>query len=683
MCGLAGLLHLDRAPVSPASLRAMTDIARHRGPDDQGFRLFSLAPALSREISFHAAPASPESPINTENFAGGVGFNRLSILDLSPRGHQPMATADGSIFIVFNGEVYNAFDHRPGLEASGVQFRSTTDTEVILYLYERYGIEECLERLNGMFVFAIIDLRRGELHIARDHLGIKPLYWAIHNRVLYFASESKSITAVPGFPREVAEDLIDEQLLFRYTAGEGFLVKGIHQLRPGHRLLANAAGAVRVTRYYTIPDGQSGSMSDEEALEAFEAEFERSVKSQLISDVKLGCQLSGGIDSSLVTSVARERFGQDLDAFSIIFENNAVSEERWMREAAAKTNTINHCYPLTFDYFFDHLRDATWHYDYPLNLGNAVGLYLLAQEATKHVTVLLSGDGADELMGGYSRFYLAALRPMVMPLLPVFSSVPRIGAKLNRNFNIPPGLDDQSWFIKHGTAMRDSQVLALRPHADLEAPLMRRRDLFAEGSSSFLNNCNKFDMQTFMVELLIRQDKMMMAHSVENRVPFLDRRVVELGRSLPQHLRIDDAVLRPNAMEASTKVLLKRMAERRFGSAFVHRRKLGFGLPLVDYFADPRFEELFNDSLLPGIQSRGWVDSRVVRAWHARIRDHKDRWCTEALWSIVSLEIWAQECLDATPDPARSAQRALASRARNASSRAGRAPERQRLGQLV
>jgi asparagine synthase (glutamine-hydrolysing) len=642
MCGLAGIVHFDGKAVDASALRLMTDIARHRGPDDQGFRLFSLREGVSAE--FHPHGRAPEG-----SFSGGVGFNRLSILDLSPRGHQPMANPAGTIFIAFNGEVYNAFDHRPALEAKGYQFRSTTDTEVILYLYEEYGIEGCLERLNGMFAFTIVDLRTREMHIARDHLGIKPMYYAQHQGALLFASESKSITAYPGFPRELAPDMLDEQLLFRYNAGEGFLVKGIKQLRPGFRLHADASGKVTIHQHYTIPDVEPEAMTDEEAMERFEAVFEKSVRSQLISDVKLGCQLSGGIDSSLVTSIARDRFEQDLDAFSIIFEDNAVSEEKWMRIAAEKTRTIDHCYPLTFDYFLENLRDATWHYDYPLNLGNAVGLYLLAQEARKHVTVLLSGDGADELMGGYPRFFLAALRPSVMPLLPFMRSIPAIGPKLVRNFDVPPGLDEEGWFIKFSSSMRDQQVLALRPDADLQTPLERRRELFREGKSSFLDNCCKFDMQTFMVELLIRQDKMMMAHSVENRVPFLDREVVELARRVPLRLRVSDRVLRPNAMEAGTKVLLKKMAEKRFGYEFVHRRKLGFGLPLLDYFRDPKFETLLNDSLIPGITRRGWIDAKTVRQWHARIRDHRDVWLTEAMWSVVSMEIWAQECLDKAP----------------------------------
>ena len=644
MCGLTGIFNLSGShapPVDPHVIRAMADIARHRGPDDQGFRLFSLKRGDSVEVDFNR-----NTPMPTEFYEGAIGFNRLSILDLSPRGHQPMVNNDGTIFIAFNGEVYNAFDYVPELKASGFNFRSSSDTEVILYLYEKYGIEGCLERLNGMFVIVIVDLRKREMHIARDHLGIKPLYWAIHKGVLLFGSEVKSIIAYPGYPRELDETMLDEQLLFRYNAGAGFLMKGVNQLRPGHRLQADVSGKVSIHRHYEIPDADVESMTDDEAMEQFEAAFEKSVKSQLISDVKLGCQLSGGIDSSLVTSVARERFGQDLDAFSIIFEDNAVSEEKWMRAASEKTRTINHCYPLTFEYFFDNLRDATWHYDYPLNLGNAVGLYLLSERARKHVTVLLSGDGADELMGGYPRFFLAALRPMMMGMLPALRSIPKVGPKLVRNFDNPPGLNDEDWFIKHSTAMRDWQVLALRPHADLETPVQRRRDIFAEGHSTYINNCNKFDMQTFMVELLIRQDKMMMAHSVENRVPFLDKDLVALGRRVPQHLRVTDNLLRRAPVEAGTKVLLKKMAEKRFGYDFVHRPKVGFGLPLVDYFADPKFEELLNDSLLPGIASRGWIDPRVVRQWHLKIRDRRDRWYTEAMWSVVSLEIWAQEFLD-------------------------------------
>ena len=640
MCGITGIIHLEGGGIDPEVLRHMTDVARHRGPDDQGFRLFSLA-------SGSTAAYDPRQGVPPGRFSAGLGFNRLSILDLSPRGHQPMGNEDGTIHIAFNGEVYNAFDHKPALEAAGHRFRSATDTEVIIHLYEEYGIEGCLERLNGMFAFAIADLRRGEVHLARDHLGIKPLYHARHAGMLLFASEAKSIMAFPGFPRELDPAMLDEHLLFRYTAGEGFLAKGIRQVRPGFRLRVDASGAVESLRHYTIPDVEPGG---KDAAERFAAALEKSVKSQLISDVKLGCRLSGGIDSSMVTSIARERFGQDLDAFSVVFDDATVSEEPWMRIAATKTRTTLHAGTFTFDYLLEHLREATWHYDAPLNLGNAVGLFMLAQEARKRVTVLLSGDGADELLGGYPRFFMAGIRPRVLGVLPLLRHVPRLGPKLVRNFDSPPGLDHEAWFIKHSSSMRDAQALALRPGADLAAPLERRRAIFREGRSTFLDDCCKYDMQTFMVELLIRQDKMMMAHSVENRVPMLDRDVVEAGRRLPMPLRISDRVLRSDAMERGTKVILKRMAEGRFGREFVRRRKSGFGLPLLQYFRHPRFEALLNDSLVPGISARGWIDPATVRDWHARIRDRGDATVTEAMWTVVSLETWAQECLDRAPE---------------------------------
>lgn len=640
MCGITGIIHLDGGGVDAVALRHMTDVARHRGPDDQGFRLFSLATGQTEAFD-------PARGVPPGRFTGGFGFNRLSILDLSPRGHQPMANEDGTVFIAFNGEVYNAFDHKPALEAAGHRFRSATDTEVILHLYEEHGIEGCLERLNGMFAFAIADLRRGEVHLARDHLGVKPLYHAMHGGMLLFASEAKSIMAFPGFARELDPAMLDEHLLFRYTAGEGFLAKGIRQLRPGFRMTIDRAGTVTTRRHYTVPDvppDRAGGM------ERFAEALTVAVRRQLISDVKLGCQLSGGIDSSMVTSIARERFDQDLDAFSIIFDDATVSEEPWMRIAAAKTRTTLHASTLTFDYFLDHLREATWHYDAPLNLANAVGLFLLAREARRKVTVLLSGDGADELLGGYPRFFMAAIRPRVMGALPLLRHVPRLGPKLVRNFDAPPGLDRETWFIKYSSSMRDAQALALRPDADLVAPIERRRAIFREGRSTFLDDCCKYEMQTFMVELLIRQDKMMMAHSVENRVPFLDRDVVEAARRLPMPLRISGRALRSDPMERGTKVILKEMAERRFGGEFVRRRKSGFGLPLLDYFRHPRFEALLNDSLIPGIASRGWIDPRTVRDWHARIRDRRDASLTEAMWSVVSLEIWAQECLDKAPE---------------------------------
>lgn len=651
MCGIAGFYNFDGKPADPRVLLRMTDIQRHRGPDDQGLRLFSLRQGRSVEYDRDTIP--PPSPA----FEGGVGFNRLSILDLSPQGHQPMGNESGTVFIAFNGEVYNANDHRPLLQANGYRFRSRTDTEVILYLYEEYGIEGCLERLNGMFAFVIVDLRSGEMHIARDHFGIKPMYYAMHGNTLLFASEAKSIVAWPGFPRDIDPTMLDEYLLFRYNAGEGFLLRGIKQLRPGHRLRVKAEGEVQLHRYYELPDAPPERMTEDEALDRFSAVFEAAVKRQLISDRTLGLQLSGGIDSSLVASVAREKAGHDIEAFSIVFDDNSISESDWIDQTAATTGTTSYKYPLRDDYFFSQLRSAAWHYDSPINLGNAVGLFMLAEKARQHVTVMLSGDGADEMMGGYPRFFFATIRPFAKPFMPVLRHLPKLGAKLDRNLDMPRRLDSGSWFIKHSTAMRDWQVLAVRPEADLTAPLLRRHSIFQEGKSTFVDNCIKYEMQSFMVELLIRQDKMTMAHSIETRVPFLDRDTVTLARRVPQRLRVKGCLRGASAVEDGTKILLKRLAQRRFGKAFARRRKMGFGLPLAEYFRTQSFRNLWEGSLRPGIAGRGWLEASAADFWLDQIRqtpaalDSRPAsiWASEAVWSVVSLEVWAQEYVDGSP----------------------------------
>jgi asparagine synthase (glutamine-hydrolysing) len=224
MCGIAGFFNLTGAPADPVTLLRMTDVQRHRGPDDQGFRLFSLATGTSIEL-----PAGDVS--SRSEFPGALGFNRLKILDLSECGHQPMANHDGSVLLAFNGEIYNAFDYRRELEASGYRFRSRTDTEVILYLYEKYGLDGMLERLNGMFAIVLVDLRSREIHIARDHFGIKPFYWAMAGATVLFASEAKSFLSHPAFQPELDAAHVDEYLSFRFIAGEQSLLKGVRQVR--------------------------------------------------------------------------------------------------------------------------------------------------------------------------------------------------------------------------------------------------------------------------------------------------------------------------------------------------------------------------------------------------------------------------------------------------------------------
>ena len=643
MCGIAGFFNLDRSPADVRVLARMLEIQRHRGPDDQGSRLFSLASGKSVAHLPHA-PARGDVA-----FEGALGFNRLSILDLSIEGHQPMCNADASVFIGFNGEIYNAFDFTAELEAAGFRFHSKTDTEVVLYLYERYGFEGMLQRLNGMFAIVIVDLREREINIARDHFGIKPFYWAQVGQTVLFASEVKSFLQHPVFRPQLEMDCLDEYLAFRYCAGDRFLLKDVRQLRPGHCMRITTNG-VSVRRYWEIPDPEKLHISSRQATDRLDEVLRRSVKSQLLSDVKVGCQLSGGIDSSLVSVFARSHFDADMDTFSIVFQDQKYSEQRWIDQAAMKAEADSHRFLFTDNHFFSALDSATWHLDQPLNHPNSLGIYLLAQRSRELVTVLLSGEGADELFGGYPRHYYAAVRPTLYPWLPALGRVPVWGNRISRNFGAGLGGAADA-FVAASLFQEPNQLSQLKPGIDLAKLIALRREIFSEGRGNHLDNCLKYDMQTYMIDLLVRQDKMTMAHSMENRVPYLDRQLVDFVRSLPNQFLVGKELTLPGRVARKTKMILKTIARKYFDDAYVYRSKSGFGLPLFNYFSDPRFEQLMNDRLLPGIKHRGLVrDEVVTRLWGELPR--MSRGADESsFWIAIALEVWAQKFLDAPSPP--------------------------------
>ncbi len=597
-------------------------------------RLFSLATGKSAEVC-------KDHREREGHFEGALGFNRLSILDLSIHGHQPMGNADGSIFLVFNGEIYNAFEYTAELEAAGFHFRSRSDTEVILYLYEKFGLDGMLSRLNGMFAIVIVDLRTREILIARDHLGIKPMYWTIAGSTLLFASEAKSFLPHPAFRPEIELDHIDEYLAFKYVAGENTLLKGVKQLRPGHCLRATKSG-VTVRKYWQIPDGiEKLDVSNGAAEERVKDLLGKSVQSQLLSDVKVGCQLSGGIDSSLVSVFARSHFGAEMESFSIVFDDPNYSEEPWISQAAIAANADSHRFILTDGFFLDTLEKATWHMDEPIAHPNSIGIWLLAQKSRPMVTVLLSGEGADEVFGGYARFYHANVRSKISPWLPLLKMVPKMGMRLERQFGGNP-VDS---FIGASLFQRPEELALLRPETDFEKVMLVRRAIFAEGQADHVANCLKYDMQTYMVDLLVRQDKMTMAHSLENRVPFLDLNLVSYARSLPTRCVVSDSIALRDASMRGTKVTLKNLARRTFDERFVYRGKAGFSIPLADYFRDKRFESLMEDQLLPGMAKRGLVHADVVRQRWKSLQTSPPG-ASETVWIAVALELWAQQFLE-------------------------------------
>ena len=609
MCGIAGFVNLDGAPADAGVVAAMTRTIRHRGPDDRGRVRLSLRRG---EIV-----ADAEATADT-----GIGFHRLSVIDPSDQGHQPMVNPAGTIVLAFNGAVYNAFDFKPELEAAGFRFRSKTDTEVLLHLYERYGLDGLLGRLNGMFAIVIADLRSREVHIARDHFGIKPLYWTRAGSSVLFASEAKAFRAHPAFTAAVDEDHLDEHLAFRYVAGEASLLKGVRQLRPGHRLRITPDGVATI-RYWSIPDGgEKAPLTRPEAVDQLDELMRRSVGSQLLGDVKVGCQLSGGIDSSLVTVFASAHAGAGMEAFSVVFDDARFSEDRWIGEAAAAAGTESHRFLFSEASFTRPLALASWHMDQPIGHPNSLGIWLLAEQSRHRVTVLLSGEGADEVFGGYTRFCDAHRLP-------------------------------REAFIRATQFQPASKLARLRPGADLTSALARRAAIFDEGGGDRLSNCLKYDMQTHLVDLLVRQDKMTMAHGLENRVPFLDRRVVDFARGLPAGHLVGDrtatsaAPARRSRGEGgmrSTKIVVKELARRTFDEAFVYRSKSGFNLPLSQYFRGKPFTELLEDQLLPGMKQRGLVSEPAVRAlWRRSLSAPA---LTEPFWIPVALELWAQQFVD-------------------------------------
>jgi asparagine synthase (glutamine-hydrolysing) len=600
MCGIAGFVNLDGAPADSGVLGAMTDLIRHRGPDDRGTLCLSLR------------GGTPDT---------ALGFQRLKILDLSDRGHQPMTSPDGSTSVLFNGAIYEALEWRSELERRGYRFRTGTDTEVILAIYECDGLERMLERLEGMFAIVIADTRRSVVHLLRDRVGIKPLYWAQCGKTVLFASEAKALLAHPAFRAEIDPAQVDELLAFRYVAGEATLLEGVRHIEPGHRLTITPDGVTKA-RYWSIPDHpDKHDLSRDAAVDRLGTLLDRSVELQLRSDVNVGCQLSGGVDSSLVAVLARSHRRADLNAFSIVFHERQFSEERWILAAAAAARVSSHRFVFDEDAFIGALDAASWHMDQPISHPNSLALWLLARRSREHATVLLSGEGADELFAGYARFFDAQTGAFGSP-----------GSGVN---------DPIDAFIRASQFHSEARLAKLRPAANLRPAIEKRRALFEQGRADHLSNCVKYDMRSHLVDLLVRQDKMMMAHGVENRVPFLDRRVIEFARALPSEHLVGAAC--PVGVSA-TKAVVKELASRSFDDTFVYRRKSAFNLPLAQYFRSGRFVALMEDRLLPGMAARGLVDIAVVRRWWRRALSAPST--TEAFWIPVALELWAQQFID-------------------------------------
>lgn len=623
MCGVTGYLSKQGPVTEDFTIRQMADLQRHRGPDDSGFVAVDSKRLQAWELPAHNG-GQLSQPADLM-----IGFNRLSILDLSPNGHQPMLGADGRVILMMNGEVYNAFAFSDSLKQKGYQFRGKSDTEVVLNLYLEYGLDGMLERLNGMFAIVICDLRHGKVFLARDRFGIKPLYIYEDQKYFAFSSEIKSFLALPGLQFRLDESLLSEFLLFRGNREET-LIKGVSNLEPGCCITYDLTGQCQNRRLFATMGTQT-HLSDR----PLEQVLREATTHQLLADVTVGCQLSGGVDSSLVTFFAAEAMREgDLETISITFDNQRFSEQAYVEQVHRRIGLRSHCFEMSPAYYFSEIQRATWHLEQPLNHPNTIGILLLSQHAREFVTVLLSGEGADELFGGYSRF-TDLQRPFGRYLLSKLRHENGSRLALLRQYS------DEAWRTVMATAYGAPSLTASVYPAFSAAEAVRRRvQLYRGLAGDRFTKQRVYEVMTYLPDLLMRQDKMSMAHSIENRVPFLDNDVADCALSMHSAdllKRVDGRWQGKNP--------LKEMAAAIFGHSFAYRRKRGFAVPLREFMQHEAFRELWNAQIAPGIRGRGLfrlkpMENIISRLDTASTRD------LELLWNMLSFELWASQYLD-------------------------------------
>ena len=647
MCGIAGFHEMGEYPVlwgkEKESLIKMLDLQGHRGPDDRGIVGYSFTDEYSNETN------NPD--IMTYKLNGVIGFNRLSIRDLSMNGHQPMKSKDSKVVLAFNGEIYNADEWRHKLKKKGYQFNGSSDTEVILNLYLEFGLEETVKMLNGMIAIVLIDLRKRQVYLARDRFGIKPLYYTILNNRLYYASEYKSFLAIEGFNAQLDVDALYECMIFISSMKKN-LLQGVKQVSPGEILIINNDG-IRHINYFDINSYERPVESNDfqNKKEMLEDVVKKAVHRQMISDVKLGCQLSGGVDSSLISFFATENKNNPMrDSESIVFSDSTLNEEQWIMEVAERLRLEVHNYRFDISFLLDNISRIIWHLESILTVPNAAALFLLTQNARNDVTVLLSGEGADETFAGYSNHISVYLRHVFV-----------------QNEEIRKYLTNKTWIHKKlfgdfagnelYTAVmemcyvkpEDVARMLNRPIDD--SIIEQRYEKIESYRGNILDKYIKYEMQTYLPELLLRQDKMSMANSIENRVPFLDNCVVEASFQVPLEYML--CVNKRMCTEKSNvgleqvvgKYILKEICAEKYGDRFAYRSKYGFGIPLKYFMGTEEFKYKYREELKNGIMHRGILNADYVKWLYDRlpVLDWRE---TELLWRAINVEIYAQLYLD-------------------------------------
>jgi asparagine synthase (glutamine-hydrolysing) len=634
MCGICGTAipkQLNRR-IDESALTAMRDALTHRGPDDAGSWVNS---ALGGTV--------------------GLGHRRLSIVDLGG-GRQPMSNEDGTVWIAFNGEIYNHAELRPRLEAKGHVYRTASDTETVIHLYEEFGVGSA-RQLRGMFAYALWNAPQRRLILARDRLGIKPLYYALReDGTLHFASEIKALLAAGAIKPELNYNVLADQFANRHTSGEETLFAGVKRLLPGHTLVWHE-GRIEIEKFWDLsfakPEEQ---LSERDYIHQFSEVFCDAVASHLMADVPLGMFLSGGIDSSAIAAVMSRLAQEPIKTFSVAFAEREANELEFARAVANAYRTEHHEIVVSPREFFAALPALVYQEDEPLAHPSSVPLYFVSKLARERVKVVLTGEGSDELLAGYNkyrvtmynlqlgwsyeRFAPSRVRSLVKRQIEKLDGANRLRQKLQRTFLYLPTEIRDIYFDNFAVFApeRQQELFTADTYAQMldDDPYRRALEYLDEcDAEDLLDQLLAADLKTYLHELLMKQDQMSMAASLESRVPFLDNRLIEFATRLPVEMKLRGA---------TTKYVLRQAMKGVLPDEILTRKKMGFPVPVGAWFRGA-FRQMIDEYVLSeralqrGFFQPDYLFELVAR--HLAGENHAER-----LWLLVNFEIWQRRFFD-------------------------------------
>jgi len=617
MCGIAGIFGINGTPVSHGEIKAMCDVQIHRGPNEEG--IYIKGPT-------------------------GLGMRRLSIIDLTT-GYLPVHNEDNTVHVVLNGEIYNFKELRKDLEAKGHSFYTDTDTEVIVHLYEEYGAD-CVSKLRGMYAFAVWDENNGRLLLARDRLGIKPLFFGEFGGRLIFASELKSLLQLPDVAKDLNWNALGHLFSTLTTPRKESIIAGVHKLEPGHILIANAGQTPQVKRYWDVKFDTNQDHGEEYYTEGIRERLEESVRLRMVSDVPFGAFLSGGIDSSAVVATMARQSSVPIKTFSIGFPEKEYNEAPYAKQVADALGTEHHELILEPD-VLGIVDKLVWFLDEPFGDSSAIPTYMVSKLAAEHVTVVLSGDGGDEIFAGYERYQVEQkeqrynqIPKMVRNLMAATGGRMKDGMK-GKNFLRHIGLEGTERYLNANTMFGIEEKTSL--FSSRVAEMVLAEDPWREFSAcidgqdtDWLSAIQYFDIHHYLPQdILTKVDRASMANCLEARVPLLDHKLVEFAATIPAHYRLHGG---------STKHIFKQAMRGVLPDSIIDRRKQGFAVPLGRWFRG-ELNQYVRDILLSETSRARDIFNPVYIEKLLTLHE-KGRPMDLTLWTLISFELWCQTFLD-------------------------------------